>query len=275
MKNAKEKPSTWLSKNTKTVAFDVYSLHSNESNTKVGSDIIEDLVLQENNGKMTTFHTGTIPLIKMKCFQNLHKELQNIELEETYDGDRAKRFQVLKMIFSEDTLVKRLMTCSMQIACQPGKAWNIHPIWENYNFDVLSYKTSIVDFIRFFRNHDAHFYQAEPDFQVDLLRCRRIDDSRFCKFIDQNFPSILNFIFTLYLAACDNQDEVRRLFPSYGENADLLLLEDLESFLCDTITKNFPKFQGKFLMQMDQFLHRNIIYDREGNFISLRNANKN
>ena len=128
MKNAKEKPSTWLSKDTKTVAFDVHSLHSNESNTNIGSDVIEDLVLQENNGRMSTFLLKTISMMKMKCFQNLHAELQNIELEETYDGERAKRFQVVKMILSEESLVKRLTSCSMQIARQPRKAWNEHPI---------------------------------------------------------------------------------------------------------------------------------------------------
>ena len=150
----------------------------------------------------------------------------------------------MKMLLTEATLGKRLTNCSLQIARQPGRPWNEHPIWENYNFEVTAYKSSLVDFIRFFRNHYAHFYQAKPDFQVDLLRCRRIDDSRFVKFIDQNFPSLLNFIFTIYFAACDDKDEIRRMFPSYGENADLLLLEDLESFLCDTIIKNFPKFQA-------------------------------
>jgi len=270
MTKAKDKPSKWLSKDTKTVAFDVYSLHSTDINTNVESDIIEDLVLKENNGTMTTFLSSTIPMIKMKCLNNLNAELQNIKLEETYDGDRAKRFQVLKVLFTEAKLVKKLTTCSMQIARQRGNAWNIHPVWDSYNFDVSTYKSSIVDFIRFFRNHNAHYYQDEPDFQVGLLRCRRIDANRFCKFIDQNFPSLLNFIITLYLAACDNQDEMRLMFACYGENADLLLLEDLESFLCDAITKNFPKFQGKFLRHLDQFLHRNIIYDKEGNFISVR-----
>jgi hypothetical protein len=263
----KEKPTTRLTRNIKTDTFDVFSLHSTDTNVTDGVDIIEELVRADITDNPNSVST-TAPSLKIKCLLNLHAEMRNIQTNRRYENERGKRFQIIKRLLSQESLVQKITACSLGIAKQKGSAWTKHGVWTKYNFDMKAYSDSLVSFVTFFRNHHIHFYETPSDFKL-LVRCERIDDSRFCLFINNKFPAILNFLFTLYLAACDERDEMRKIFPSYSENADLLLFEDLESFLSDTLTKNFPKFSGKFLRNLDIFLRRHINFDKDGNFVSI------
>jgi len=279
-KPSKEKPLTRLTMDSETHEFHVVDLHSPDLNVKNGPDLIEDLALKGNMGMMTPYVSNSIPRDKINCLERLSSELQNIKIEQNYDDERAKRFQILKMILGEQSLVKRITASSTQIAGVfneggPVIAWNEHPIWKNYNFTITEkYNSSFVDFARFFRNHEVHHYQAPRNFQLKFIGSQRIDNFRYCKFINANFPCLLNFLITMYLAACDDKDEMRRTFPHYDEKSDLLFLDDLEIFLSDTIKANFRSFDAKFLKYLDQFLKRNIVFDKDGNFLHLRNANK-
>ena len=259
-----------LTKDTKTVNFDVFSLHSSCSNisSTTRADIIEELVFHENSSSQSPFLSKLVPMLKVKCLNNFHAELANIDVKEEYADPRAKRFQILKMLLCDETFVKKITHNST--ACRgPTAAWDKHSMWNKYDFSLEKYDSSLVSFIRFFRNHYSHHYEVKEDFHRNLLKTRRIDDSRFCSLIEKNFPSMLSFLITLYLSACDEEDEIRKLFPSFSENADLLLLEDLESFLAETITKHFPKLQGKFVFQLDKFLEKKMIFDENGNFVTL------
>ena len=259
-----------LTKDTKTVNFDVFSLHSTTSNTSctTRADIIEDLVFKENNSNQSPFNSKLIPILKVKCLNNFHAELMNIEVKEEYADPRAKRFQILKMLLSDETFVKKI-THNSTVSRGPTAAWDKHSMWNNYDFSLEKYDSTLVSFIRFFRNHYSHHYEVNEDFHRDFLKTRRIDDSRFCHLIEKNFPSMLSFLITLYLTACDEEDEIRKFFSSFSENADLLLFEDLESFLAETITKHFPKLPGKFVFQLDKFLEKKMIFDENGNFVTL------
>ncbi|CAG5088187.1 Oidioi.mRNA.OKI2018_I69.PAR.g11769.t1.cds [Oikopleura dioica] len=264
-KSAKVVPKR-LTKDTKTVSFDVFSLHSTDSNTFSRVDIIEELLSRDSK---CAFNNKLVPMLKMKCLHNLHAELVNIEINEEYEHPRAKRFQIVKMLLSDEKLVKKITFCSTQMGRHQTPAWDKHSMWQMYDFSLEKYDSTLVSFIRFFRNHHSHIYEIGEDFHRNLLRSRRIDDSRFCDLIEKKFPSLLSFLITLYLAACDEKDEMRKLFSSYSENADLLLFEDLESFLADTIRKHFPNLQGKFVFQLDKFLQKKIIFDGNGNFVTL------
>ena len=259
-----------LTKDTKTINFDVFSLHSTCSNTSstTRADIIEELVCNENGSSQSPFLSKLVPMLKVKCLNNFNAELANIEVKEEYNDPRAKRFQILKMLLCDETFVKKI-THNSTVCRGPTAAWDKHSMWNKYNFSLEKYDSSLVSFIRFFRNHYSHHYEVKEDFHRNLLKTRRIDDSRFCHLIEKNFPSMLSFLITLYLAACDEEDEIRKLFQGYSENADLLLLEDLESFLAETITKHFPKLQGKFVFQLDKFLEKKMIFDENGNFVTL------
>jgi len=273
MKPAKEKPLTRLTMDAQTDKFDVTDLHCPENNVDIGPDIIEDLVLKGNMGVMTHVVSSTIPVLKMTCLERLSSEMKNIKIEKNYDNERAKRFKVLKMILSDRSLVKRLTLSSTEIAGQPVLAWNEHPIWTRYNFAVKEkYDSSFVDFARFFRNHEVHHYQTPQDFQLKFIGSQRIDHFRYCKFINMNFPRLLNFLITIYLGCCDEEDEMRSMFEHYDEKSDFLYLDDLQTFLFETIATNFPSFDETFLKHLDQFLKRNIIYDEDGNYIRLRKA---
>ena len=235
-KNITQATTKRLTKDTKTISFDVFSLHStcsNTSNTK-RADIIEELIFKESCGVHTPFNSMLVPMLKVKCLNNFHAELSNIEVQEEYADPRAKRFQILKMLLSDETFVKKI-THNSTVSRGPTAAWDKHSMWNKYDFSLEKYDSSLVSFIRFFRNHYSHHYEVNEDFHRNLLKTRRIDDSRFCQLIEKNFPCMLSFLVNLYLSACDEEDLI--IPPEY---VDLLLIEDFESFLAETITKHFP-----------------------------------
>jgi len=206
-------------------------------------DKLEERLRKQLRENPDAFFKAVYPVLKLKAAENLLNEVQNVKLNEK-NGDediREKRFQILRAVLNDPNFCSLLVRESTKKINEPTSNWMEHPPLDIYLDRMKEEKpkdfkgydgTSLMQLLRFLRNHHQHALQADDQFREEILKTKRISDAHYCEFFDRKFPELMAFLTWMYVGACDKDDEFTKMLGQNGEdNLDFLDEEEFYDFI--------------------------------------------
>ncbi|CBY30440.1 unnamed protein product [Oikopleura dioica] len=238
-------------------------------------DKLEERLRKQLKENPDALFNAVYPILKIKAAENLLNEVQNINLNEEYESNREKTFQILRALLNDPEFCSLLVNEATKKINEPTGNWMQHPPLDVYldrmkkenPKDFKAYNgTSLMQLLRFLRNHHQHALQADPEFRVEILKTERISDAHYCDFFDSKFPELMAFLTWMYVGACDNDDEFTKMLGPNGEdNLDFLVEEELYDFILALMDFFFEESTVD-KKDLETIIGRLVKFDDIGNF---------